>query len=224
MVMQYYVPGAGTTGDFQTSNEVTEPLWQTVQRQQLDPYAQYRATALGTLRPQGMYAPRFEQAAMRGFSPALGGYMLSQGVGPSGPEAGAGGLPFSQYLSQLPGAGTVGSNPAALQNWQDYVAASRGYTGETGLYQDPTTGAEFNPAMWMQGTLQNENAQRYAMDMARSMMGGPTRGFLGDLTTQGLRGQQTRYNRMLADPTSPYFGGQEAGFAGWLAGRGIPGL
>jgi hypothetical protein len=213
MVMQYYVPGAGTTGDFQTSDEVTEPLWQTIQRQQLDPYSAYRATALGTLRPQGMYAPRFEQAAMRGFSPALGGYMLSQSN-----------LPFSEYLANQQGAPTVQSQPVAAQNWADYVAASRGYTGEEGVYRDPTTGADFAPATWMQGTLQNENAQRYAMDMARSMMGGPTRGFLGDLTTQGLRGQQTRYNRMLADPTSPYFGGQEAGFAGWLAGRGIPGL
>ena len=131
MVMQYYVPGAGTA----PQAIANQPLWETIQRQQLDPYSAYRAAALGTFKPQGMYAPRFEQAAMRGFSPALGGYMLTQGAQPLYDETGgvSGDLPFSQYLAGLQRGGGVADNAAAAQNWMEYVRASRGYTGETGL-------------------------------------------------------------------------------------------
>ena len=233
MVMDYYVPG-GTAA--------TPVDWSTIDAQALTPYEQYRSQALGQLGGMGRYAPRFETAAMRGFAPTYGRYLLEniagaipgmQGTYTPGttPAEGTWGStwaqPFSQYVAEAPQAGyqlepSIASGSAqygspTAAGWADLVRASRAYRGGTG------DEAVFNPdAPYMSGLATGAVANQPVatqIGMAQAAMGLPTRGILGQLARSGLMGQLGRYRTAIADPKSDWFGRPEGGFAGWLGGQ-----
>ena len=74
-----------------------------------------------------------------------------------------------------------------------------------------------DPSKATMGYIQGNPEAQIAL--AQAAMGMPTRGIMGGLARSGLEGQYGRWQNMIADPTSTYFGRPEAGFAGWLAGR-----
>ena len=238
MVMDYYVPG-GTAA--------TPVDWSTIDAQALTPYEQYRSQALGQLGGMGRYAPRFETAAMRGFAPTYGRYLLENIAGaiPGVKGAYTPGIrtvaeddvsptwqsawdqPFSQYVAEAPRTGyqlpltttgpTAGWETPTGAGWADLVRTSRAYRGGTG------EGAVFDPgANYMSNLARGAVANlpvTNQIGMAQAAMGLPTRGILGQLARSGLSGQLGRYNTLRATPGEEWFGRPEGGFAGWLGGR-----
>ena len=239
MVMDYYVPG-GTAA--------TPVDWSTIDAQALTPYEQYRSQALGQLGGMGRYAPRFETAAMRGFAPTYGRYLLENiagaipGVkgaytpgirtaaeGDVSPETwqSAWDQPFSQYVAEAPRTGyqlpLTTTGPTA--GWETPTGAGWADLVRTSRAYRGGTGDEavFDPgANYMstraRGAVANQPVATQ-IGMAQAAMGQPTRGILGQLVRSGLMGQLGRYRTAIADPESNWFGRPEGGFAGWLGGR-----
>ena len=240
MVMDYYVPG-GTAA--------TPVDWSTIDAQALTPYEQYRSQALGQLGGMGRYAPRFETAAMRGFAPTYGRYLLENIAGAIPGQEGAytpgfGTLydeddapdvewksawdqPFSQYVAEAPRTGyqlpqtTVG--PTA--GWETPTGAGWADLVRTSRAYRGGTGDEavFDPDVSFMSNLARGAVANQPVatqiGMAQAAMGLPTRGILGQLARSGLIGQLGRYRTAIADPKSNWFGRPEGGFAGWLGGQ-----
>jgi hypothetical protein len=198
--MQYYVPGAAQAQPPQFN-------WGEIEAQAFAPYQAYRANVLGRLSAMERYDPRFMRAAMQGYEPAYGRYVLG-GIGDPATEAQGS---FEQYL----GGGMTPSAEAIASGWGDIVSASRRYLGSPGMYS-AIEGAG-DPSQTTMGYIQGDPRDQIAL--AQAAMGMPTRGIMGGLARSGLEGQYGRWQDMIADPTATYFGRPEAGFAGWLAGR-----
>ena len=199
-MMDYYVPGAAGA-------DAPPFVWSDIEAQAFEPYQAYRANVLGQLSAMGRYDPRFMKAAMQGYAPAYGRYVLG-GIGDPAAEA------LGSFEKYIGGEMTAPSAEAIASGWGDIVSASRRYLG--GDEYSPIYGGG-DPSKATMGYIQQDPAHQIAL--AQAAMGMPTRGIMGRLATRGLEGQYGRWQNMIADPTSDYFGKPGAGFAGWLAGR-----
>ena len=160
-----------------------ERLWQTAR--------------LGAMGNQAAI-PQFQRAAMQGFEPAFGNYLL-----------GSAGIPtFSNYL----GSGMQGQ-PPTLQNWQSAIGAS------AALDPSATLDAPIGPSgLEYQGLLQGENARRNALAMAGSAMGGGV-GLGAQARQRALGNMYDLYGSRAAGQ------GQPTGtFLNWLSSRITPTL
>jgi len=115
------------------------------------PEALWQTARLGAMGNRAAL-PQFQRAAMQGFQPAFGNYLL-----------GSAGVPtFANYL----GSGMQAQAPS-LQNWQSAIAASAALDPSATL--DTPIGER---GLEYQGLLQGENARRNALAMAGSALGG----------------------------------------------------
>ena len=116
------------------------------------PEALWSTARLGAMGNQAAL-PQFQRAAMQGFQPAFGNYLLGGAPG---------GTTFANYL----GSG-MQAQPLQYGNWQNAVAAS------AALDPSLTLGADLQPGgIALQGLMQGENARRNMLAMAGSAMGG----------------------------------------------------
>jgi hypothetical protein len=158
------------------------------------------------IRQMGQNAaiPQFQRTAMRGFTPALGRYMLGGDTGQT----------FAQYINPqgvTGGANFASANPT-YGDWTSAVLASRGL--------DPSyRSGTFNPTerqIATQTLLTNENARRNALAMAGAAMGGGV-GMLAEARQQGLGNLYDLYAARAAGAGAP-----AGGFLGYLGGMMNP--
>ena len=160
------------------------------------PLAQYQA-ALAQMNPTaGRYA---QQAAMQGYAPSFGQYLLSSPLDDLEAQAAGGYQPFYQYLESP----TSGVDP--LERWGQLVSASRAIPTMTPEQELALTQSGFN--QFLGGPMSRV--------LARTALGGPTRGFLGRLMSGREQGMRNLFEQQqLRDPRIA-----DEQYLGWLAGR-----
>jgi hypothetical protein len=182
------------------------------------PYEQYQRRVLGQL-PQIPYGTdaykRLESAAMRRYAPTLGQFLLS-----AYPRAGEQAPTFTEWMQSTPGgpnfaapgAGTPGS-----QTFQDIVGLSSLYdpTQTTGpLTEQQRVQMAASP---FGGFLTGQ--PRAAI--TSYMLGGPQRGYLGQLMAGQAQRLQDLYGKERMRSGSEVFGAPEQGYFSWLS-RQLP--
>ena len=182
------------------------------------PYEQYQRRVLGQL-PQIPYGTdaykRLESAAMRRYAPTLGQFLLS-----AYPRAGEQAPTFTEWMQSTPGgpnfaapgAGTPGS-----QTFQDIVGLSSLYdpTQTTGpLTEQQRVQMAASP---FGGFLTGQ--PRAAI--TSYMLGGPQRGYLGQLMSGQAQRLQDLYGKERMRSGSEVFGAPEQGYFSWLS-RQLP--
>ena len=153
------MPGSALTGDalggfFRNPISVQETFAGS-------PESLWQAARIGSLSDQQAYLPQFQRAAMAGYQPAFGSYLMAQ---PGGQQT------FAQYMNNLGAASGAHDLPvvgATGDQWANAMTASR-YLG------DPTSAPANLPAQTLdyQGLLQGANARTNALAMTAAAMGG----------------------------------------------------
>ena len=141
--------------------------------------------------------PQFQQAAMQGFTPALGRYLL--GAAPD--------QTFAQYQAPTAAGYTGTVTQPGLSNWEAAVQASKAL--------DPAytmTGALTPQQVGYQGLLTGENARRNAIAMATAAMGGGG-GYVGQAQQTAVGNLYDLYKARAAGAGAP-----AGGFLGYLGG------
>ena len=162
------------------------------------PEALYQTARLGAMGAQAAL-PQFQRAAMQGFQPAFGNFLLSGAPG---------GTTFSDYLGS-----SMAYQAPSLANWQDAAAASASLDPTVAL-DAPLSGR----ALALQGLLQGENARRNALAMAGSALGGGV-GLGAQARERALGNIYDLYSARAAGA------GQPTGtFLNWLSSRIAPTL
>ena len=141
------------------------------------PQALWQAARIGAMTPQQAFLPQFQRAAMVGYEPEFGRYLLGGNTDP-----------FSSYLEARGQMGPQTDDTRAARavstaaNWQSALAASQalrappqGYT-ETGNLEGgvPVPSGLSIAQLAMQGMMTNEDARRNTLAMAAAGMGGGT--------------------------------------------------
>ena len=141
------------------------------------PQALWQAARIGAVTPQQAFLPQFQRAAMVGYEPEFGRYLLGGNTDP-----------FSSYLEARGQMGPQTDDTRAARavstaaNWQSALAASQalrappqGYT-ETGNLEGgvPVPSGLSIAQLAMQGMMTNEDARRNTLAMAAAGMGGGT--------------------------------------------------
>ena len=116
------------------------------------PEALWSTARIGAMGNQAAI-PQFQRAAMQGFQPAFGNYLLGGAPG---------GTSFADYL----GSG-MQAQPLQYGNWQNAIAASAALDPSLTLDAPLAQGG-----IELQGLMQGENARRNMLAMAGSAMGG----------------------------------------------------
>lgn len=117
------------------------------------PAALWQAARMGQMTNQRAALPQFQRAAMAGYQPAFGGFLL-----------GGGGGTFADYLGGARASDWV--DPTS-QNWTSALAAS------DALRNPGTTRAPLTPEQLVQqGYMAGPNARTNALAMAAAAMGG----------------------------------------------------
>jgi hypothetical protein len=154
------------------------------------------------IRQMGQQAaiPQFQQAAMQGFTPALGQYLL--GATPD--------QTFAQYHAPTAAGYSGDVTQPQLTNWQAAVQASKALdpsftmpTGSAGLTAQQ---------VGYQGLLTGENARRNAIAMATAAMGGGA-GYVGQAQQAAVGNLYDLYKARAAGAGAP-----AGGFLGYLGG------
>ena len=193
---QYFVP----TGTWESGAYEMPELLET-----LTPQEQYQSRVLERLSGLGVGPSftepyqRLQQAAMQGYAPSFGQYLLSSPLDDLEAQAAGGYQPFYQYLESP----TSGVDP--LERWGQLVSASRAIPTMTPEQELALTQSGFN--QFLGGPMSRV--------LARTALGGPTRGFLGRLMSGREQGMRNLFEQQqLRDPRIA-----DEQYLGWLAGR-----
>ena len=171
----------------------------------LTPQEQYQSRVLERLSGLGVGPSftepyqRLQQAAMQGYAPSFGQYLLSSPLDDLEAQAAGGYQPFYQYLESP----TSGVDP--LERWGQLVSASRAIPTMTPEQELALTQSGFN--QFLGGPMSRV--------LARTALGGPSRGFLGRLMSGREQGMRNLFEQQqLRDPRIA-----DEQYLGWLAGR-----
>lgn len=141
------------------------------------PQALWQAARIGAMTPQQAFLPQFQRAAMVGYEPEFGRYLLGGNTDP-----------FSSYLEAR---GQMGPQTDATRaaraastaaNWESALAASQALRSPTQAYTEtgnleggvPAPSGLSYAQLAMQGMMTGEDARRNTLAMAAAGMGGGT--------------------------------------------------
>jgi len=158
------------------------------------------------IRQMGQQAaiPQFQQAAMQGFTPALGRYLLG-----ATPEQ-----TFAQYHAPTAAGYSGNVTQPQLSNWEAAVQASKALDPSYTMPVDTAgvTAGLTGQQIGYQGLLTGENARRNAIAMATAAMGGGA-GYVGQAQQTAVGNLYDLYKARAAGAGAP-----AGGFLGYLGG------
>ena len=188
--------------------------------EQYDPYEQFQRRAYSEMLPQtGAVGTRpyqrLEAAAMRQFDPAFGQWLLSQ-------PAQTGGFGGASYTSgfgeNIPGAApTFGAWYDARQPTGDPYQALQSLAALSGTYgQDALTEAEGAARIASPFSAYLDPSSREARAITSYTLGGPTRGYLGQLQQGRAQSLVDEFNRQRMQQGSSVYGMPAEMYFNWL--------
>ena len=202
--------------------------------EQYDPYEQFQRRAYSEMLPQtGMIGTRpyqrLEAAAMRQFNPAFGQWLLSQPA----QTGGFGGASYtSGFEGNIPGAApaaptgisTQGTTTPTFGAWYDArqptgdpYQAFQSLAALSGTY-GPNVLTEAEEAARAQSPFLAylDPSSREARAITSYMLGGPTRGYLGQLQQGRAQNLQNLFNRLRMQQGSSVYGMPAEMYFNWL--------